>query len=349
MNGPIMDQFPTIFGRGLVGELAKILPEPYTVVTMADLWPRFADQLEPASTLDAGLDREYLDSLVRGLGETKAIVGLGGGQALDTAKYLSFKTGLPLFQVPTALSVNAAWGHRSAVRTGGIVSYVGWTLPEAVFVDYDVIRSAPALLNHSGAADVLCYHTALWDWKFASDTGKVESRWPYDERLAAASQEALDRIVAHAEDIHAVTDTGIEALTASLKYGGGAFAYSGWNPRHIEGADHFVFYALELETGKSFVHGQAVGLGILIASALQRNDPDGIRAVIDRIGIPYTPASMGITWPEVRRALGRLDEVITRSGLWYTIASARAMTSTFTDAIEAWIEDSEAPKWTDPE
>ena len=38
-------QFTTVFGRGLVEELPLILPRPYLVVTMADLWPRFKTSL----------------------------------------------------------------------------------------------------------------------------------------------------------------------------------------------------------------------------------------------------------------------------------------------------------------
>jgi glycerol dehydrogenase-like iron-containing ADH family enzyme len=250
--------------------------------------------------------------------------------------------------VPTALSVNAAFGERAAVRTNGIVRYVGWTRPEAVFVDFDVVRSAPALFNHSGAADVLCYHTALFDWRLAVETGRCEPRWPWDERLASASREAMARVVNAADEIREVTDAGIEALARSLRYGGGAFAAAGWNPRHIEGAEHFVFYALELQTQRSFVHGQAVGLGILIASAMQGNDPDGIRAVVDRIGIPYTPERMGVTWDDVRAACSRLDEVIHASGLWYTIASARRVTPVLFDALRGWIETPGA-EWIDPE
>ncbi|XVQ09610.1 iron-containing alcohol dehydrogenase [Spirillospora sp. CA-255316] len=346
-----MDQFCTIFGRNLIGELTNIVNRPFGVVTMDDLWPRYAAQFAqaPVRVVKAGLDHAYLEKLVAESDDLKAIVGLGGGQALDTAKYLSWRLDLPLFQVPTALSVNAAWGHRSAVRTDGIVSYVGWALPQAVFVDYDVIRSAPRLLNTSGAADVLCYHTGLWDWKMAGGTGHAEPQWPYDPRLAAASHEAMRRVIDNADAIREMTDAGIEALTASLKYGGGAFAYAGWTPRHIEGAEHFVFYALEYVTGRSFLHGQAVGLGILIASAMQNNDPDGIRTVLDRLGVPYTPQDMGITWGDVRTALGKLPEVVEKSKLWYTIASARAVTPQFFDAVRAWISDPSAPAWQDPE
>ncbi|SEB09510.1 Iron-containing alcohol dehydrogenase [Leifsonia sp. 21MFCrub1.1] len=342
-----MREMNTIFGRGLIGELPKIANGPLVVVSMPDLTHLYRDVagFEGAMELTAGLDRTHLEKLVDRVRDAGTIIGIGGGQAIDTAKYLAWRTGKPLFQVPTALSVNAPWGHRSAVRTGGIVSYVGWAVPEAIFVDFDLIRSAPALLSRSGAADVLCYHTALWDWKFAASEGRVEAQWPYDERLAAASREAYERIVDNAQAIHDLTDDGIRHLVASLSYGGSAFANAGWNPRHIEGADHFLFYALEYVTGKSFLHGQAVGLGILIASALQDNEPDRIRGVLDTLEVPYRPADMGVTWEDVDRAFDAVPEVIQRSGLWYTVLSARELTPGFRNAIRTWIQSEPGTPW----
>ncbi len=345
-----MEQYPTIVGRGLIAELANIVPRPCTVVAASDVMS-FAGALlgdTADRVIEPDLERKRLDELAHELRGAGSIVGLGGGKAIDTAKYLSWCLQVPVFLAPTALSVNAAWGHRSAVRTDGIVAYRGWTIPEAVFVDLDVIRFAPALLNWSGSADVLCYHTALWDWKYASDQGRVEAKWPYDERLAEESRVALNRVIDAAAEIHRLSDSGIEALVKSLKYGGGAFAYAGWNPRHIEGADHFIFYALEYVTGKSFVHGQAVSLGILIASALQNNEPDQIRGVIDTIGIPYSAASLGVTWDDVREAFAQMELVIKKAGLWYTIASARRPSTRVVEELEAWIETPGA-RWSDPE
>jgi glycerol-1-phosphate dehydrogenase [NAD(P)+] len=343
-------EFNTIFGRGLIAELPKIASGPLVVVSMNDLKHLYQDVpgFEDATGVTANLERGRLEELVEQTKDAGTIIGIGGGQAIDTAKYLAWRNRKPLFQVPTALSVNAPWGHRSAVRTEGIVSYVGWVIPEAVFIDFDLVRAAPALLNRSGAADVLCYHTALWDWKFASEEGRVEPQWPFDERLADASRDAYDRILLNAKAIHDQTDDGIRALVASLSYGGSAFANAGWNPRHIEGADHFLFYALEYVTGKSFLHGQAVGLGILIASALQGNDPDRIRAALDTLEVPYRPADMGITWDDIGRAFDAVPEVIERTHLWYTVLSARTLTPGFRAAVRAWIEAPAGTPWSAP-
>jgi glycerol-1-phosphate dehydrogenase [NAD(P)+] len=144
-------------------------------------------------------------------------------------------------------------------------------------------------------------------------------------------------VIAAADEIHVVSNGGIRALMGGHRWGGAAFHNAGWNPRHIEGAEHFVFYALESVTGRPFIHGQAVCLGILLMSALQDNEPDRIRAVIDRVGVGYRPADMGITWDDVIGALRGLASYVQRAGLWYTVASDRPVTEEYLERMREWL------------
>src|SRR4029078_13636182 len=98
--------------------------------------------------------------------------------ALDVAKFFAWTRSLPLFQGQTATTVNAPFGHRSVGRDHGRARYLGWAIPDAFSIDFDVTGSAPPNLNRSGIGDVLCYHTARFDWKLADRLGRTEARWP---------------------------------------------------------------------------------------------------------------------------------------------------------------------------
>ena len=61
------------------------------------------------------IDGDELEDELDDLPACRSIIGLGGGQALDVAKFFAWKLQLPLFQVPTSMSVNAAFGHRTGL------------------------------------------------------------------------------------------------------------------------------------------------------------------------------------------------------------------------------------------
>ena len=333
--------FTTIFGRNLIGELPNFAHQPYLVVTMPDLWELFArhfDENLAGPYLVHTIDGDELREEVAKLPHCRSIIGLGGGQALDVAKYFAWSLQLPLFQAPTSMSVNAAFGHRSGLRFQGNVRYVCWAVPEAVYVDFDVIQNAPPVVNRSGICEILCYHTAHADWRLAAARGKTEAKWPYDQDLVDEAQGVMATVMDALDDIRAVNEKGIRALMQANRWGGAAFHNAGWNPRHIEGADHFLFYALEYYTGKKFIHGQPVCLGIYVGSLLHDDRAGEMLDAIVRAGVDIRPESMGISWDDVSYALLNMRDFVRQAGLWYGIYHEAEIDQDFADTVRANVE-----------
>jgi glycerol-1-phosphate dehydrogenase [NAD(P)+] len=329
--------FPTVFGRELIGEFRSFLPRPYLIVTMEDLWPMFRHHFDDGCRpyLVRSTDEPILEAELPQIGALRAVVGLGGGQALDVAKYFAWRLGLRLFQAPTSLSVDAVFGHRAAVRVDGRVRYVGWAVPESVFIDYDVISGAPKAVNRAGVGDVLCFLSGVLDWRYALDRRKAESRWPFRDELVNRSLEKVDAVLTNAQAIRNVTDEGIQILADGLKWGGLSFLSSGWCPRHIEGFEHFFFYNLEFLTRKKFLHGQPVCLGVYIACLLHGERAEEILAAIHEIGVDIRPEAMGIAWDDVARTLASLHAYVRSERLWYGIAHDAQIGSDFVDSLRA--------------
>ncbi len=314
--------FPTVMGRGLFAEFKNFVNPPFLIVTMPDLWELFRHDFEGAEYrlyLTDSIEQGDLDRDASEIGDVRAIIGLGGGQALDVAKYFSWRRNLPLFQAPTALSVNAVYSHRSGVRDNGKVIYRGYAVPECVFIDYDVLRAAPKSLNWSGIGDVLCFHTGILDWRYAANVGKVEAKWPFDEDLASQSLSKVNALLENIDGIRSMTDRGIDALVDGLKWGT-SFQGSGWCPRHIEGTDHFLFYTLEKQTGKKFLHGQPVGLGIVVGSMLHEDGAEVMMDAIASIGLDVRPEAMGLSWDQAVEGVTGMRSYVKTLPLWHSLA-----------------------------
>ena len=133
-EGPPLEvpTFPTVFGRGLLAELKDICSERYVVVTMRDLWgmktfrdafPKCEDETFSVyfvESLEAADLKKDLKDLVAKGEPVRTIVGLGGGQAMDVAKFFSWSLG----NVLTVMTV-VNWSTKASrlvppdLRSGG--------------------------------------------------------------------------------------------------------------------------------------------------------------------------------------------------------------------------------------
>ena len=165
---------------------------------MEDLWPHFAAKFPTGTEVHfvRSMERADLEAALPATAHFASFIGLGGGQAIDAAKYFAWRHGRKLHQFPTSLAVDAMYGQRAGVRDNRNVRYVGWAIPECVYFDYDIMAAAPAAINHAGIGDVFCFFTGVWDWDYASRIGRCEAKWPYDPGLAAHSLKLAEAALA---------------------------------------------------------------------------------------------------------------------------------------------------------
>ena len=303
-----IDYNPIHFPHGGSTASLIITTEPVLNYLHQKRFPRQATVLAPS------LDERELQTWLDNLPSSESVVGVGGGMCMDVAKYVAWKRRIPLYLAPSVISVDACLTETIAVRRGGRVVYVGEIYPEKVMIDFDLIQSAPKHLNRAGAGDILSIHTALFDWKLAHE--RTDEK--YDAFIAEQSEELLRRLVVAAEEIKNVTQAGIRELVA-LYAAEVDLCHLMKNSRPEEGSEHFWAYNAEYLTGKSFVHGELVALGVILLSHWQGNQPDWIRKQIERLGVRWRPEEIGLDHRELISSMVTAQAYVTEMKLPYSI------------------------------
>ncbi len=284
------------------------------------------------------MDLAYLQALAARLatelpadGRAQAtVVGLGGGTALDTAKFLAWQLGRPLVQIPTITSVDAGFTDAIGIRDQGTVRYVGTITPEVVVLDIDLIRSAPQRLNRAGIGDILSCHTGLYDWRLAAAHGDGV---PWDESLAELGRTLLDELDTAADEVGAVSADGVRFLANAYQRIGAACAAAG-HSRFEEGSEHFWAYAYEHATGAHLVHGELIAFAVCAMSQLQGNDPQRCHRIVSRAKARAHPSDLGITAEAFRSTVEAMRAFGRHVGLDHSVVDYHDVSTSAIDA--AW-------------
>ena len=313
------------FGRGLLSDAGRDWGE-YLLVTMPDPWkvaqPMVAHPPRHVCFV-ASMDRDVAERVEAGLPHVDTVVGLGGGMALDMAKYVAWRRGLRPVMVPSIASVDACVTNTIAVRDEGRVRYTGFVVPQVVLADFDLMQSAPPPLNRAGLGDILSIHTALWDWRAAADRGLVA----YDEEVARQVAALVDQLADRAEQVRSVTEDALRWLIEAYATENGLCLQVG-HSRPEEGSEHFFAYNVEHRTGEGYVHGELVCLGILLMARLQENDPVRVEEILRASGVRYQPGDLNLSRSEVEAALLTLREYVEGEKLPHSVINERALDTT---------------------
>jgi glycerol-1-phosphate dehydrogenase [NAD(P)+] len=204
-----------------------------------------------------------------------AVIGVGGGKALDVAKYVAFLGRLPYYAVPTSLSNDGFCSPQSSLTIRGKRRSLAAALPFGVVVDTAVCRDSPRILSLSGVGDLVSKFTAVRDWKLAFHrTGE-----PVDDFAALLSDGSIHSYLSHPQ----LDADGIRLLATALMLNGIAMEMCG-SSRPASGSEHLVSHALDRFSARPRLHGLQVGVATYIASILQENNADRIAGLFDAIG-----------------------------------------------------------------
>lgn len=273
----------------LVGEhlqnLPHYLPTPHPVIiTDENVGRRYADQFPPGHVITIGtgesiktldtVTRIYTELVAREADRSCVIVGIGGGIVCDMAGFVAstYLRGVRFGFVASTLlaQVDASVGGKNGVNFGGYKNMVGtFNQPEFVLCDLDMLRSLPQTQLQSGFAEIV-KHAAI------ADAGMFQFLEDNAEKALALDPDVIERLVYDS----LVIKSGI--VNRDEKESG---------ERRRLNFGHTFGHAIEKVTG--VLHGQAVSIGMVLATELSRRrgfisaaDAKRLIALLERLKLP---------------------------------------------------------------
>ncbi|MEL6910273.1 MAG: iron-containing alcohol dehydrogenase family protein [Cyanobacteria bacterium J06629_2] len=194
------------------------------------------------------------------------IIGVGGGKALDMAKLVAYKCGLPIATVPTSGATCAAWTALSNVYSEAGAFQYDVSLsrcPDLLILDYGLIRTAPQRTLVAGIGDAI----AKW---YEASVSSGDSRATL---LISAVQQArvlrdilFQKSAIALQDNH--SDAWREVVDATVLLAGVIGGIGGADCRTV--AAHAVHNGLtHLPEAHDVLHGEKVAYGILVQLRLE--------------------------------------------------------------------------------
>jgi glycerol-1-phosphate dehydrogenase [NAD(P)+] len=253
---------------------------------------------------------------------TSALIGLGGGKALDVAKYVSFLVRLPYIAVPTSLSNDGFCSPQSSLEMQGARRSLPSAMPYGVVVDAEVCLNSPQVLWCAGIGDSIAKITAVHDWKLAFHARGT----PVNDFAALLSDATVFQLMANPRrDME-----GLILLATALMLNGVAMEIAG-SSRPASGSEHLISHALDAINPRPRLHGLQVGVATYLVSQLQKHRTSNIAALFDATGFweairqdPFNKADWNAAF---RAALAIKPD-------FYTILSQRDYSDDLTRIIE---------------
>lgn len=193
------------------------------------------------------------------------IIGIGGGKAIDSGKYMAFLNHLPFMSVPTSISNDGFASSGSSLMLAGKRVSVKSAMPYGIIADLTILRSAPEKFYYSGIGDIVSKVTAGYDWEREEFLG-VTTVNQFAAMIAKKSVNSVVRLPFN----YIREELFIKEVVDSLIMSGVAMEIAG-SSAPASGSEHLISHALDQIQEEPCLHGIQVGIATYIMSSVQEH------------------------------------------------------------------------------
>ncbi len=257
---------PTVSGFHLDYLKSKLTAKQLSVVTIPD-----GEEYKNMQTLEMILEHCFEQRLDR----KSLLVAFGGGVIGDMTGFAAsiYQRGIDFVQVPTTLlsQVDASVGGKTGINNKYGKNLLGaFHQPKAVLIDPSMLKTLPKREFGAGVAEIVkmavTFNKDFFEWLEQNDLNEEENL----KTAIAKSVQTKAWVVSKDEKEH--------GIRAALNYG------------------HTFGHVIENETNyNTYLHGEAVGIGMCMANALavklnmmNEDEEKRVKVLLEKYNIPTT-------------------------------------------------------------
>ena len=226
-----------------------------------------------------------------------AVIGVGGGKVLDTAKYIAFLNKLPFISVPTSTSNDGFSSSGCSLIINGKRTSVHAAMPFGIIVDLEVIKNAPVKFIYSGLGDIVSKISAVFDWYFEERNNAAK----VDDFAAMLAKKSVNSIV-RMPYTNITEQFFLKEMVDSLTMSGIAMEIAG-SSSPASGSEHLISHALDKILDKPQLHGIQVGIATYLMSLVQQHRFERVEKFLGDTGFFDHAATLGLKAEAFEKAI----------------------------------------------
>jgi len=229
----------------------------------------------------------------------EAVIGVGGGKAIDVAKYVAKESGSLMISIPTTPSHDGIASPFASLKGTGRPTSIYTKTPYGVIADVEVIAKAPRRLIMAGFGDLVGKLVAVKDWALAH---RLRGEY-YGEYAAQLALMSARHVLKYHELIASGSVEGVRILVEALVSSGVAMCIAG-SSRPASGSEHLFSHALDIVAPGRALHGEQVALGTIMMLYLHGDSSwRRVRRILKKVGLPTNAYEIGIEPEKITEAL----------------------------------------------
>jgi len=252
--------------------------------------------------LDNTTDQAVAVDIQCAANQSNILLAIGGGKVIDVCKVAANKRDINFAVLPTCLSSDCITSPVAVIKENGQTKSIAAALAEFVFIDLNLISSAPERLNLSGLGDLISNISAILDWDYAAKTSNTH----IDDFAKLLSISSCNALIKNNKFKCSNTED-LKLMAEGLLISGLSMGFSG-DSRPASGAEHLISHAIDKLNYGIGLHGEQVAITSIYMNSLRAllNEetlkPEFLN-FIKVSGLPYHPNKISINKNEFIEAV----------------------------------------------